>query len=87
MKHWDVASQSTDGKWCRVSFELECSMCECAYHTTGKKCRCKHIAVVEHLLLISSEASLGKKISVEEHELRCPKCKNKKYVREQMVPW
>ena len=44
------------------------------------------MAAVEHLLLISSGASLGRKISVEEHELRYPKCKNKKYVREQMLP-
>ena len=45
------------------------------------------MAVVEHLLIISSEAAPGKKISVEEHELRCPECKKKKYVREQMVSW
>ena len=32
------------------------------YHTTGKACRCEHIAAVEHLLPISSEASLGKKL-------------------------
>ena len=77
---WDVASQSTEGKWYRVSFACESSTCECAYHTTGKACRCKHIAAIEHLLLISSEASLGKKISVKEHELKCPKCKEKNYV-------
>ena len=45
------------------------------------------MAAVEHLLLISSEAALGKKISVKEHELRCSECTKKKCVREQMVPW
>ena len=82
MRHWDVASQNTDGNRYWVSFEFEHSTCECAYHTTGKECGCKHIAAVEHLLLISSEAALGKKISVEEHELKCPTCKKKKFVRD-----
>ena len=40
VKRWNVASQSTDGKWYRVSFELEHPTCECVYHTTGKECRC-----------------------------------------------
>ena len=47
------------------------------YHTTGKACRCRHIAAIEHLLLMSSEVSLDKKISVKEHELKCPKCEKK----------
>ena len=45
---WDVASQGTEGVWYRVSFAGESPTCECAYHTTGKGCRCKHIAAVEH---------------------------------------
>ena len=44
------------------------------------------MAAVEHLLLISSEAALGKKISVEEHERGVLIVRKKKYVREQMVP-
>ena len=68
---WDVASQSEEGVWYRVSFAGESPTCECAYHTTGKGCRCKHIAAVEHTLLISSEATFGKKVDVEEKELCC----------------
>ena len=57
-------------------------MCECAYHTTGKGCRCKHIAAVEHTLSISSEAALGKRIVVEEKCLVCPDCKKGEYARD-----
>ncbi len=78
---WDVASQSEEGVWYRVSFAGDSPTCECAYHTTGKGCRCKHIAAVEHTLLISSEATFGKKVEVEEKELCCPGCKEKRYVR------
>lgn len=53
-----------------------------AYHTTGKGCRCKHVAAVEHVLLISPEAALGKKVDVKEQELMCLGCKEKKYVRD-----
>lgn len=56
--------------------------CECAYHATGKGCRCKHIAAVEHALLILSEASLGRKIVVREKDLACPECKKKEYARD-----
>ena len=49
-----------------ASFAGESPTCECAYHTTGKGCRCKHIAAVEHTLLISSEAAFGKKVDVKE---------------------
>ena len=34
-------------------------MCECVYHSTGKGCRRKDMAAVEHDLLISSEAALN----------------------------
>ena len=50
---WDVNSEC-GGVWYRVSFAGESLMCECAYRTTGKECRCKHIAAVEQELLISS---------------------------------
>ena len=53
---WDVAPQNEEGVWYRVSFAGESPTCECAYHTTGKGCRCKHIAAVEHELPILSEA-------------------------------
>ncbi len=79
---WDVASQGTEGVWYRVSFAGESPTCECAYHATGKGCRCKHIAAVEHALLISSEATLGRKVDVKEQELECPKCKERKYARD-----
>ncbi len=78
---WDVASQSEEGVWYRVSFAGDSPTCECAYHATGKGCRCKHIAAVEHTLLISSETTFGKKVGVEEKELCCPGCKKKRYVR------
>ena len=65
-----------------VSFAGESPTCECAYHTTGKGCRCKHIAAVEHTLLISSEATLGKKVDVKGKELCCPGCKKKEYTRD-----
>ena len=78
---WDVASQGTEGVWYRVSFAGESPTCECAYHTTGKGCRCRYIAVVEHTLPISSEAALGKKVDVKE-DLVCPDCKEKKYTRD-----
>ena len=32
----DVASQSEEGVWYRVSFAEDSPTCECAYHTTGK---------------------------------------------------
>ncbi len=79
---WDVASQGTEGAWYRVSLAGESPACECAYHTTGKGCRCKHIAAVEHVLLISSEAALGRKIDIREQDLACPDCKEKKYSRD-----
>ena len=65
-----------------ASFAGESPTCECAYHATGKGRRCKHIAAVEHMLLISSEAALGRKVDVKERELRCPKCKENKYARD-----
>ena len=37
------------------------------------------MAAVEHALMISSEAALGKNIVVEEQDLGCPGCKEKKY--------
>ena len=79
---WDVASQGTEGVRYRVSFAGESPTCECAYHTTGKGRRCKHIAAVEHMLLISSEASLGRKVDIKERELGCPKCKESKFARD-----
>ena len=79
---WDVASQGTKGVWYRVSFAGESPTCECAYHTTGKGCRCKHIAAVEHVLFISSEAALGRKVDVGKQDLACPDCWAKKYSRD-----
>ena len=79
---WDVASQGTEGVWHRVSFAGKSPTCECPYHTTGKGCRCKHIAAVEHTLLISSEAALGKKVDVKEKELVCPDCKKGEHTRD-----
>ena len=79
---WDVASQSTEDVWYRVSFAGESPTCECLYHTTGKGCRCKHIAAVEHTLLISSEAALGKKVDIKKQHIVCPHCKKEKYTRD-----
>ena len=71
-----------EGVWYRVSFAGESPACECVYHTTGKGCRCKHIAAVEHALLISSEATLGKKVDVKEQDLVCSDCKKEEYTRD-----
>ena len=79
---WDVTSQDAKGVWCRVSFAGGSPTCKCAYHATGKGCRCKHIAAVEHALLISSEAALGRKIDIGEQDLACPDCGAKKYSRD-----
>ena len=78
-----MASQSEEGVWYRVSFADKSPTCECAYHPTGNGCRCKHITAVEHELLISSEAALGKKIEINEHKPMCSKCKEKKYTRDE----
>ena len=74
-----MASQSTEGSWYRVSFAGESPTCECAYNITGTGCRCKHIAAVEQALLISPEATLGRKVDVREQDLACPYCKEKRY--------
>ena len=52
---WDVASQSVNDEWYRVSMSLEGPTCECKYHATGRRRRCNHIAAVEQPLSISSE--------------------------------
>ena len=79
---WDVASQGTEDAWYRVPLAGKSPTCECAYHATGEGCRCKHIAAAWHALLISSEATLGKKVDVREHDLACPDCGAKKYSRD-----
>ena len=55
-----MASQGTEGVWYRVPFAGESHACGCAHHATGKGCRCKHAAAVEHALLISSGAAIGR---------------------------
>ena len=77
-----MASQGTKGVWYRVSFAGKNPTCECICHTTGKGCRCRHIAAVEHALLISSEAALCKKADIREHDLACLDCGEKKYARD-----
>ena len=79
---WDVASQSVNDEWYRVSMSLEGPTCECKYHATGKGRRCKHIAAVEQLLSISSEPAPAEHIVIEEQEMRCPKCKCMDYTRD-----
>ena len=80
MKRPDVASQSTDGNRYRARFALKSPVCECAYHTPEEGCGCTHMAAVECLLPISPEDVHDKRISIKEHDLRCPDCKSKKYV-------
>ena len=79
---WDVASQGMKGVWYRVSFAGESPTCECIHHITGKGCRCKHMAAIEHTLLISSEATLGKKVDIKKQYLVCPDCKKEEYTRD-----
>ena len=83
---WDVASQSEEGVWYRVSFAGDSPTCECAYHTTGKGCRCKHIAAVEHTLLISSDATFGKKVDVKEKESVLPRVQEEEVRPRRMAP-
>ena len=78
---WDVASQSEKDVWYRVSFAVESPTCECPYHITGKGCRCKHIAAVEHNLLIMSQPIRGEEKAIEQRELSCPDCGETKYTR------
>ena len=70
------------GAWYRVSFAGESPTCRCSYHATGKGCRCRHMAAVEHDLPMSSEAALGRKVGINEHEPKCPGCKKRKYARD-----
>ena len=55
--------------------------CECAYHTTGKGCRCKGMAAVECLVLAEDESPRAGKTVIGEKDLECPKCHRSEYVR------
>ena len=80
---WDVASESKEGVWYRVSYATKSPTCECEYHTTGGQCRCKHIAAVEHLLLVAAESEYDpKEIVIERQDLKCPKCPSKEHTRD-----
>ena len=57
-------------------------ICECAYHVRGRGRRCKHIAVVEQLLAISSEPAPGGHTVIKEQEVKCPECNRKDYTRD-----
>ena len=76
-----MASQGTEGVWCRVSFAGESPTCECAYHTTGRGAGAD-ISRRSNTCCPYREAALGKKIVVEEKDLVCPECKKKKYTRD-----
>ncbi len=80
-ERWDVASESRDGGWYQVSFARDGPTCECAYHVRGRGRRCKHIAAVEQLLLISSKRAPGKRTVIKEREIRCPDCEKQNYKR------
>ena len=71
---WDVASQSTENVWYRVSFDGKAPTCECPYHIKGEGRRCKHIAAIEHILLISEELSHDNHITIKKPEVQCPDC-------------
>ena len=43
--------------------------------------RCKHIAAIEHVLLITDVAPHGKPITIKKPELQCPDCKSREYIR------
>ena len=44
--------------------------------------RCKHMATVEHALLISSEAALGKNVVIEGQDLGCLGCREQEHARD-----
>ena len=77
---WDVASQGTEGRWRKVQFACGRSTCECAYHMTGKGCRCQHIAAVEHLVLAGTESPMrerwpsGRRIRSAQSATRASTC-------------
>ena len=77
---WDVASQGTEGRWYRVSFACGRPTCEYAYHTTGRGCRCKGMAAVEHLILAGTESPRAGRTVIGETELECPQCHKREYV-------
>ncbi len=83
-KRWDVASESVESRWYRASFDGNRPTCECAYHTTGKRCRCKHIAAIEHLILSETKSGCSERDNKEEvigkPVQECPKCHSKEFV-------
>ena len=80
---WDVASESKEGVWYRVSYATKSPTCECEYHTTGGQCRCKRMAIVERLLLVAAESEYDpKEIVIERQDLKCPKCPSKEHTRD-----
>ena len=40
------------------------------------------MAAVQHTLLISSEAALGKKVDIKKQHMVCPHCKKGEYTRD-----
>ena len=44
-----------------VSRMRQSPTCECECHTTGRQCRCKRIAAVEHQLLVAAESEYDSK--------------------------
>ena len=80
-KRCDVKSQSREGVTYRVSYGCGKFTCECPYHTTGKGCRCKHIAAVEYMLLREAESPRSGDVVIGEAELACTECGSKEYVK------
>ena len=80
-KQCDVKSQTDEDKTYRVSYGLDKFTCECPYHLHGKGCRCKHIAAVQYMLLQETKSPPKEEKSIDEVELKCPKCKSKEYVK------
>ena len=56
---------------CMVSLGCGKTTYECPYHVTGKGCRCKHITVVEYMLLKDTRPSLMGRLIIGEAGLKC----------------
>ena len=69
--------------WYRVWYATKSPTCECEYHTTGGQCRCKRMAIVEHLLLVAAESEYDpKEIVIERQCMKCPDCPSKEHTRD-----
>ena len=71
---WDVASQSAEDEWYRVSFGCNSPTCERICHATGRGRGRERTAAVERPLAISSKPAPRGREAIGERESRRPDC-------------